>query len=407
VKALAIIGGGAAGLAAACSAGRCVRESNADIKITLLEKMGRPGKKLLATGNGRCNLSNVNLSAEYYHGGWAECAGDIFKLFGYPETMGFFSAMGLVCKTDGCGRVYPYCEQAAAVLDALRFEALRRGVEVKTDFNAVMITKKGRFEIYADDGNTQAADAVIVSAGGKAHPHLGSDGSGYALLTGLGHSVVTPYPALCQLKAEGLKPLKGIRVNATVSCVLRNGETSVENGEILFTGYGVSGIPVLNISGQIDDGCEISLDLCPEMDLRELTERLLCRRTVFANDACERFFTGFLNRQLGCILLRRSGADIINDPSGQMADPVIYNLSKNIKRFNITVTGRNGFKEAQVTGGGAPRGEFEGFMSRFAPGLFAAGEILDIAGNCGGYNLQWAWSSGYLAGREAALRLTL
>ena len=415
---VAIIGGGASGLAAAVTAAR------RGAQVIVLEQKDRVGKKLLATGNGRCNFSNRDLSLAHYHGDAAFVKAVLEKV-ALSETLQFFESIGLVYREEA-GRLYPYSNHASSVLDALRLAAACLSVREETGFAVCRVEKRGgRFVLSAPDGRELHADRVIVASGGKASPSLGSNGGGYALLRSFGHTITRLYPSLVQLKtAPGtVKGMKGIRVYANArlyqtagggspcrqtkggeSYQTPGGETSLlkqEYGEVQFTDYGLSGIPIFNLSQAAagrKDLC-ISLDLLPQVtDVQNLLANRITQLSVsplpadsgMARDLSS-LFTGIFQKRVGELLVGRAGYD-----AAQLVH-AIHNL-------DFPVIGTMPWENAQVTSGGAVTAEFDpGTMaSRLIPGLYACGEVLDVDGECGGYNLQWAWSTGILAGEGAA-----
>jgi len=373
------------------------------------------GRKILATGNGRCNLSNVEISENNYHGKNPGFVKEALDFFGVQRTLAWFREIGLVCKTEE-GRVYPACGQAAAVLDVLRNEAARLGVRVMTGQAVKKIEKSGDgFKIYCKQNEALTAGRVIVSAGGLASPFSAPDGSvsGLDLMKRLGHRVREPFPALAGIKSGSpyMKALKGVRVDGRIG-LEAGGRHEERVGEIQFTGEGVSGIPAMDLSGLLYDGdgkiyrdAAIGIDFAPEMELRELAEYLSERKQRLHDLDMERFLIGFVHKAAGAALVKAAGFDL-RMPVGHLSEKTLLNFAGMIKNFTLPVSGTNGFREAQVMGGGLLTEEFapESMESRLVPGLYACGEILDIFGDCGGYNLQWAWSSGQLAGSRAASR---
>ncbi|MDR1559223.1 MAG: aminoacetone oxidase family FAD-binding enzyme [Clostridiales bacterium] len=395
-----IIGGGASGLIAAVAAGNAVGGGN----VKIIEKNDRVGRKLLATGSGRCNLTNINAALGGYTGEDAGFSAAALRKFGPKDTMEFFEGLGLVTRIEEHGRVYPKCNLASAVLDVLRNEISRLNIEIIHAEASRLSFERSAFSIYCTDKRKIMGRSVIVSAGGRAAPVFGSNGGGYNLLIQMGHELNDVYPALVQLRTNfaDIKTLNGVRVNAGIG-LRRNGRVvAYQEGELQFTNYGVSGIPALNVSGAAGQGSDIVIDFSPDMD-KEALLRLLEKRVV--NLRCRRadeFFTGFFHKAVGRLLLKYAGV-----PPGLPVSALKDYLNKlvgSIKSFHMPLSGVLGFAEAQVTGGGI---RTDGFNPRtmesvIQKGLYAAGEVLDIYGPCGGYNLQWAWSSGHLAGVSAA-----
>lgn len=399
---IAVIGGGASGLTAAISAARC------GAGVTIYERCDRVGRKILATGNGRCNYTNVNADIGNYHGKNPDFVKGAVNSFWVEETRAFFRELGMLTRVEDMGKAYPYSLQASAVLDVLRFEAQRLGISIVTGFEVSEIKRTDSgFLLRAYSGERAAADRVILAAGGKASPSLGSNGSGYDIAKALGHTVTKTFPALVQVRTETelVKALKGIKTDARVC--YKNGKIKGESlGEVLFCDYGLSGPAVFNISrlcSEYERG-EIILDLLPEIDYNSLRELLKKRRSPERN--LEGFFVGMINKKIGMTVMKYAGALPYSRSSDTLSDKEINSLCEALKSFRLTVKGTMSWNNAQVTAGGIATDEVDGktFESRLCPGLYIVGEILDIDGDCGGYNLQWAWSSGYIAGQNAGYK---
>ena len=400
---IAIIGGGASGMFAAIAAAE-----NPSSTVTIYERGARVGRKILATGNGRCNMTNINAVMENYHGENTEFIRYAIDNFWVSETLDMFSRMGILYKTEdsgtepSCGKVYPYSDQASSVLDTLRRELDKRGVIVKCNFDVQSIKKSGvGFVITPYKGETVHADKVIIATGGKAAPDLGSNGSGYALLKSFGHHVTDLRPSLVQFKTNGdiAKKLKGIKINANVTL----GEFS-EYDEVLFTDYGLSGPAVFSLSSRFEGQKVVALDIMPEYSFPEITDMLSERRAILGNTPLEEFFTGMLNKRIGQIILKNVTDLPLSRKSDTLTDAQIRSIASTIKKWEFEIVGTMSWNSAQVTKGGARTSEFnpETMESRLVHGLYACGEVLDIDGDCGGYNLQWAWSSGYIAGKNSS-----
>ena len=369
-----VIGGGAGGLAAAAAA------AGGGAGVTILEKANRVGKKLLKTGNGRCNLSNRQVSGEAYN--HPEFVAPLLETTGCAELLEFFASIGLWTVADAEGRIYPRSDTAASVLDVLRLAAAERGAREVCSTEVTGIRQRGGgFAVTTREAGEFTADRVIVAAGG-----------GTALLRPLGIGLVPFSPVLCPLRtAPGpIRGLTGLRLKCRAS-VRRDGRTVVtENGELLFRDFGVSGILALDLSRFALPGDELSLDLTPELPEEELRARLSAR-SALGRDGNE-LLTGVFHRRVGEALLRAAGSA---DASA---------LAGTIKDYRLTVLGPGDVQNAQVTRGGAAVGEFDPrtLECRRVPGLFCVGEALDVDGRCGGYNLHWAFASGLAAGRSAA-----
>ena len=374
-----ILGGGASGLMAALSAAQ--DEQNT---VTVLERQSRVGRKLLATGNGRCNLTNLDLSPEHYHGQDAGFARAALSRFDGNTTLDFFHALGLLTAAEPSGRVYPLSDQANSVVDVLRFAAAQAG-----------------------DGSAYFGDKLIVACGGCAGKALGGTMSGYELLSQLGHSRTALHPSLTQIRTDPapIRGLKGVRADCRMR-LRADGRTIQEDaGETQFTETGVSGPVAFALSraaGQAQ-GAELLLDFLRDYPAPQVRGLLQARRAAFPVLAGEELLSGMLHPRLGKTLCHARGLGA--QPLASVSDAALDALVNAIKYFSLPVTGVSGFESAQVTAGGVRTAEFRAdtLESRLAPGVFACGEVLDIDGDCGGYNLQWAWSSGYVAGKLGKL----
>ncbi len=410
IKTLAVIGGGASGLFAAINAAYAAKGR---ARIVVLERMTRVGRKILATGNGRCNYTNINATWEHYYGKDRSFVKAVLSEFNARWVMDFFGRLGVLAKEENAGKVFPYSDRAESVLDALRLEAERVGVEIKTGFDVKTIVKRnGIFKAVSYKGDVFTANSVIIACGGKASPDLGSNGSGYGLLKSFGHTITDLSPALVQirLKGEFLKALSGIKIKGNLMLFVKDNIVKEEYGEILFTDYGVSGPPVFQISGFAGryKKCSLSIDFMPEYDLNSVFELLSIRRKALSHLTMENFFVGMLHKRLGNIIARRCGIEKLSFKVSDLSKEQIWNMAYCIKLFKAEIEGLNGWKNAQVTAGGAEVKEFDdvSMESLKVKGLYCCGEILDVLGECGGFNLQWAWASGAAAGRSAGEALT-
>ena len=409
---IGIIGGGPSGMAAAIAAAR----QGAD--VTILERNDRLGKKILSTGNGKCNLGNLDLSVDAYYGNDMAFVRNTLERFSEKDTVSFFNKLGLMIK-DRNGYLYPASEQAATVLDVLRFELQALGVLVITECKVNHIRKDQRTgEILVSDGaNEYIFDAVILACGSKAAPKTGSDGSGYKLARQLGHSLIPTVPALVQLKCseDYLKAVAGVRADAQIR-VLRDSHAvdqnekyvAVERGELQLTEYGISGIPVFQLSRQVNyilrekEQVRVEIDFLPDYSIEDIEKLCIERSKIVGKErTVEEFFTGMLNKKIMLLFMKLAG--LKGQTPVEDADPrkikQVYELCKN---WCVTVNGSNSYDNAQVCAGGVDTAEItENFESRLVPGVYIVGELLDVDGKCGGYNLHWAWASGVLAGAHA------
>ena len=406
---VAVIGGGASGLACAVELLRSVNDKD-EVKVTLIEKLPRVGKKLLVTGNGRCNLTNMNASESGYRGDtdFAEYA---LKTITPEKNIEFFNSLGLYTRTEDEGRVYPLSNQASSVLDSLRFECNRLGVEALCDYRAVHLKT-------VDTGVTQKIivnnrdrfDYVVVACGGKAAKVHGTDGDSYELLKMLGHKNTPIAPALVSLNCdEFTKALKGVRSICKMDLIIDGEKTHENYGEVQFTDYGLSGIPIMQLSRFVSmspsNDIYINLDVTPDFTEDEIQQYLFNRRE-FGTGLCENVLIGLMNKQL-CITLLKECSIAPNGKIFEMSDNDIFKLTKICKCWKIKIKNSRSFDYAQVTAGGADCSQFDPqtMESKLVKNLFCCGEALNIDGDCGGYNLQWAWSSGRLAGQTIAERI--
>lgn len=404
-------------MAAAIAAAR----TDAGAEVFIIEQKEKAGKKLLATGNGRCNLTNRRIDISCYHGEDIGFAGEVLGRFGYEDTVAFFESLGLVTKFRG-DYAYPRSDQASSVLELFHLELRRLGVQVccGAQVRAVSREEDG-FRIEAASGMNSRevsggrqifrADRVILACGGKAAPALGSDGSGYELATALGHSLTPVVPALVQLKVRNhpFAKAQGVRTEAKVTALIDGIPAAEDTGELQITAYGISGIPVFQISRHLALGlyrkarCEVLVDLLPEYEesgLAELSARLIREREDRTVGEC---LTGIWNQKLIPCVLEQVGLRMharVSGPEGRRLRAMLGQC----KRLLLTVQDTNGFENAQVCAGGVRTREVcpRTMESRRVKGLYLAGELLDIDGICGGYNLQWAWATGCIAGEAAA-----
>ena len=413
---IAIIGGGAAGMVAGVVA------AGLGAEVTIFEHMPRMGKKLILTGSGKCNISNVDMDLKHFHGGDAALIKSVLEKCPPSQTLDFFEKIG-ICFKERKGGLYPYSEQASAVVDALRFAIRDRNIEVHTQTDIRRIEKlkhsndrvlEDRF-VIATPSKKLSFDRVILCCGSNVNRNTGSDGSGYELAKSLGHTVVKPLPALTYLTCEEdfYPSIAGIRTGANIRLYEREGNGKAhllgsETGELQLTKSGISGVCVFNLSHMairaLDEGKSVKavIDLLPDFEdgaVRTFMEKRvkdLCDRTL------EELFIGLLAKPLGILIIKRCLLDL-RRKCGDLTDSEIYGIIDCAKQFETVIKGYGNLDNAQVAQGGVSLLEINDCLeSRICSGLYFAGEILDVNGDCGGYNLQWAASSGMLAGREAA-----
>lgn len=453
-RTVAVIGGGAAGMMAAIEAAR------AGAIVTLIEKNPQLGKKLATTGNGRCNYTNLDMSDRIggkFRGFHPEFAAPALDALPPEAVLDWFRAIGVESRFRG-SYVYPNSDQASAVVDALREELHRLSVKVhyNAEVKSVQRVEDAYFLIQCTDAVVKA-DRVILAAGSKAAPKTGSNGDGYFIARKLGHRIVPYVPALCGIRCAGdaFKALAGIRTEAALELVVDGHCVDRETGELQLVDYGISGIPVFQLSryaayalqegkkaavyinflpGFTEAGAvrnserassasgistievsgannaqnartEASGSTAKAEDPKDLALKLFRQREErLAGRKMESFFTGLLHQKLGQLLLRM--ANVRPElPVAELSEKQLRSLASLSVRFKAECVEMNGFQQAQVVAGGVDTSEVDPrtMVSRLVPGLYFAGEVLDIDGICGGYNLQWAWASGYVAGRHAAV----
>ena len=396
---IGVIGGGASGMMAALHACRGAR-------VILYERQARLGRKLMATGNGRCNLSNRAAASEHYHGGDPGFVGPALARFGVDETLAFFRGLGLVTVQEPDGRIYPFSDQANSVSDVLRLALEQSAVELRLGCEVRELRREKSGFTVRYDGGADRVDRVIVAAGGLAGGKLGGTGAGYDLLKALGHRCTKLYPALVQLRTDNtwVRSCKGVRARAEVSLLQGDAVLAAQTGEVQFTDFGISGPCVFDLSracaGQ--NGLTAMLDLCPCLGEEAIKEHLRSRCVRFPGLPLEDLLTGLLHNRLGRTVLRERGFTLTQS-CGSPTEKDYGRIAAGIKQFRLPVLGAMDLSQAQVTAGGIATSEFDPntLESRLAPGLYAAGEVLDVDGDCGGFNLQWAWASGALAGESA------
>lgn len=401
---VAVIGGGAAGIMAAITAAR------EGAKVTILEQKEKIGKKILSTGNGRCNFTNTYQTPECYRSDNPDFAWKVLQQFDVEKTLSFFKELGIYPKNRN-GYLYPYSDQASAVLELLQMEVARLGIRVMTETKCqnIVPTKRG----YRIDTNHSkvTADRVILACGSKAAPVTGSDGSGYQLAKQLGHRMVPVLPALVQLRCaeKFYKSISGVRVQGTVSIYADGVLCASDTGEIQLTNYGISGIPVFQVSRYAaralyqKQSVTARLNFMPDMSETEFLSFLKDRIALRPDKTVEEFLIGLFPKKL-CELWVRFSRLSKDSRVADLSEIQLQKLCALIQSLRTQITETNPFEQAQICCGGVDTTEINPrtLESCIHPGIYFAGELLDVDGICGGYNLQWAWSSGYVAGKEAA-----
>lgn len=437
-----VVGGGASGMAAAITAARMGAE------VVLFEKKERIGKKLLATGNGRCNYSNEKWDGTEYYSSDPSFVRTVFERVTPEETLGFFRELGIWPRVESGGRIYPSSEQAASMVDVLRMEVERLKIEVICEcwIKGIIAAPEGRgFNLASHQNKRLHCDKVIIACGGMAGGQYGCCGDGYFLAETLGHTYVDPQPALVQLTSEAafLKQLKGVRAKGRVTLLCREDGESFqgkkrkkelfglkgekhdgfesarkfrnygwEDGEIQFTEHGLSGICVFNLSGEAmrrrREGavCIIQIDLFPQMEREEFRKMMRQRLNHSQHKTVEDFLNGLIHKKLIVVVLKQCGIEKMNGRASDISQEKCDEIADFLKNWQVEISGARPWNEAQTTTGGIVLSEIDPktMESRLKSGLYFAGEVVDVDGRCGGYNLQWAWSSGILAGKNAACK---
>lgn len=391
-----IVGGGAAGMFAAIL---CARSGK---KVVLFEQKKQLGKKLLATGNGKCNYTNLNISGDCYRGeqnGFVEYG---IHTFGPDRTIECLKNLGLYPKNKN-GYIYPYSEQASAVLAIFEMELCNAGVQVKYE-KVLEIQKKSDFIVRTENGR-YTGEKVVLAAGGKSSPKLGSDGSGFVLARKLGHRIVDPVPALIGLKCseDYYKDISGVRIFSEISLYVDQEKVHEEKGELQLTSYGISGIPVFQVSRYaaraLKEGKTVSacIDYMPEFTLEEL-EKELAKRFRKSDKNASEALVGLLNQKLIPVFLSFGGISK-SKKAGSINAQQMRQLAGKLKKMKTEIVETNGFEQAQVTAGGVSTEQIDErtMESKLIKDFYLVGEVMDVDGICGGYNLQWCWTSAYLA----------
>ncbi len=393
-----IIGGGASGLFAAVY----LKQKNPRLSIRVLEALPRVGKKLAVTGNGRCNITNKHIELSAYHG--SDTAFAEYSLNKYDRffSQSFFESIGVNFVFEG-DKGYPASLQAGSVVDCLRFRVDELGITLNLETKVTNIqVSNGNYKVIADNLSFLAKNVIVATGLYSGGDRLGCDGSMLAILKKAGFKTIKCRPAIVQVKTETdiVKQLKGIKVDALVTLKCSGKKLRSEFGEVLFCDYGLSGPPVLQVSGAIEENekCEICLDLMPDTDYSVLVAQLENRVKALSKRNLDEFFTGMLNKRLGQVIIKTAGLKL-SDSVTLIKAQDIKKIASAIKNFSFKVLGTTGYLNSQATAGGLATSEFDSktMMSKSSKGLYAIGEILDIDGDCGGFNLQWAWSSAICA----------
>ena len=391
-KRVAIIGGGASGLICAIEA----KTTNPELDIVIFEKLPKACKKILVTGNGRCNFTNENLAPVHFFGDRYFLRNVLTSV--HADSENYFRSLGILSYKED-GRIYPRSQQSSAIRDALlnKVNSLDINIKLETSVNEIKKDAKGFFI------ENEKFDAVVLCGGGKAASVHGSDGSCYALAEHFGHTKTTLHPALCGLLVnEKINLLKGVRAQCNVKLVSCNNVLGEETGEVQFNENAISGIPVMNLSHLCRDNklLTVMLDLCHDISSTELFEHIKLQPK---NDEIENILGGIINSKLGFAVMDKANLKP-HTTLKELSNRDINALCETLKNFTLKIKGTKGFDSAQVTCGGIKTDEIDAktMMSYKCNGLFLCGEILDIHGDCGGYNLHLAWTTGRIAGNSVA-----
>lgn len=406
MKDVIIIGGGPAGILCAAAIKENAKEM---VNVTIVERLEKIGKKILATGNGKCNFTNKNLSPRRYNN--PKFVTPTLSKYGYKEIVEYLESIGLLSKEISEGRMYPYTESATTVLEVMRMHLNRLGVNVKTNYEVnKVVEKNGRYLVYNKNQRNYCleCDYLVFACGGASAPVLGSNGSGYGLLKPFKVKVTDIYPGLVGIKSDitTLKVLNGLRFKCNVSVYEKKTKSCVwiEYGEVQFKGDGISGIVVMEASTFMArhlGNYVINLDLMPEASLDDTIRMLNIRKELFESSEVLNLLTGMLPKMLGQVILKKASIDM-NSYIKNLTKANITKIAGLIKAFPLDVKGDYGFERSQVTVGGVSLTEVdnETLEIRKMPNAYVCGEIIDVDGECGGYNMQWALASGYLVGKK-------
>jgi len=403
-KRVIVVGGGASGLVAAITAARNGAE------VIIIEQKEKLGKKILSTGNGRCNLTNEYMDLECFRGDDTSIVSTVLEQFGYESTISFFEELGVLLKNRQ-GYIYPISDQASTILDVLCFEINRLNVHVVLEESVIDIQKTWKEFSVKTNRTSYLCDAVVLATGGKASSVLGSDGRGYELAKAFAHSISPVVPALVQLVGQGkyFKQVSGVRTNATVSLFVNNECVATDTGELQLTNYGISGIPVFQVSRYaakaLHDKKRVyaEIDFLPTMSEEELRKFISSRKETYGNRLAEEFFIGMLHSKVSTMLLKEAYIPL-HISANEVREDKWKKLLELIKHFQIEIVDTNSFEQAQICAGGVRTSEINAdtMESLLVDHLYFTGELMDVDGICGGYNLQWAWATGYIAGKNAA-----
>lgn len=407
---LIIVGGGASGLVAAITA------KDFGIDVAIVEGTDRVGKKILTTGNGRCNISNNCIKPPFinYHSSNSDFQFTALDKLSLEDTKNFFLSLGLPIVALPTGKLYPQSLQASSVVDILKMAIEDRNIPLYTNCKIKDIHKGKIFKLSTSNEEYKlfTANKVILACGGKTAPKTGSDGTGYNIAKSFGHSITSLVPGIVQLKLDypHLKALSGVKFDGYVTLIINDEIVKKDFGEILFTDYGISGPPILQISALASQSTfvkkqtEVVVDLLPSYSKDELQDFLECHFAVLSHRPIINALVGVIHKKIIPVLLKECGITNLQMPCYELSWKEKMKLVNTLKSWKFTCTGTNDFNQAQVTVGGVNTKDVncDTLESKLVPNLYFCGEILDVHGDCGGFNLQWAWSSGYTVATSIA-----
>lgn len=414
---LIVIGGGASGMAAAIAFQKYYSEMTEEkASVLILEKNDRVGKKILASGNGRCNLSNQDMSMNHFHSQNRAFPQEVLNRITPSFVLNFLRELGIPTVNEG-QKVFPMSKTSSSVVDAFRYSLDEYEIEVEYDSSVESIAREEKlFRVTCTDSGSFVSRSVIVACGGACAPTLGTTGDGYRWLHDFGHKVYAPKPSIVQLVTDNsvTKALSGLKLDAEVSLSSNDMMLAHQRGEVLFTDYGLSGPAILQISGvvsryvvkkQLTVPMTVSLKLFDDAELQNIRFEIGKRISLFGQRTLDQLLLGILPGKIGNMLLKTALQRPLSILIATLSNVDIEKIVRTLKDWKFTVLGTKSLENAQTTIGGADTSEFsyETMQSCLVPGLYACGEVLDVDGDCGGYNLTWAFASGILAGRSAAI----
>jgi hypothetical protein len=388
-----VVGGGASGLLVSILISRCNTE------VILLEKNSRVGKKILVSGNGKCNIGNISPQPKNYYSSNPNFINKALENYGAKEIIDIFKTIGIEIIEGSDGKLFPLSLQASSVVDILEYEAKRLGVEIICDCEVNNISKKDNIFTIKSTIKDILAETVILTSGSQAYPKLGGSSRGLDIATSLGHNIVTPLPSLVQLSSDEtwVKEVSGVKINSTVSLYANNQYITQKSGDVLFTKYGVSGLAILDISRSVSlelanySYCELSIDLMPQYTKEELIKLILSYSNIDRD--IDIFLNGFINKKLIKVVLSQSKSKVKN--SKNLNRKEIAKIVYSIKNLKLSISDTKGFENAEVSIGGVDTKDVNPITmeSKIVKNLYLAGEILDIDGDRGGFNFHFAWVS--------------